>query len=189
MKLVLPLLALLTVAASPANRDWPCFQRLVPKLTAATLWAGPAPPHDWHADPAIAILVEQVADRRNSVEDGVAKLKQYVATKPGAEARAELFAGLVDRSNVDRGRAIERLFEVSRRLRALTDAITAATRESDALPADAPMAQRDEVVNRRALLIRQYDELSRTVRYACEIPVDFEHRLGQFARVLQPPQN
>jgi hypothetical protein len=189
MKLVLPLLALLTMAAAPASSNWPCYQRLVPKLTAATLWAGPVPQHDWHANPAVVALVDQVGDRRLPLAEGVAKLKQYVATKPGDEARAELFAGLVDRSNVERTQAINRLFDVSRRLRAITNAITDSTKQLDGLPANAPQAQRDEVVDRRALLIRQYDAISRTVQYACEIPVDFEHRLGEFARVLQPPQN
>src|SRR4051812_12032042 len=45
---------LATVAAAPADPDWPCVQRLVPTLTAATLWAGPAPKGDWHADKEVA---------------------------------------------------------------------------------------------------------------------------------------
>lgn len=190
MIVALPLVAVLLAAAGPAaDRDWPCEQRLVPRLTPATLWAGPVPTKDWRADPAIAALVDQVADRRLPVEDGVAKLQQFVAGKPGPEARAELFTGLVDRSNVERGAAIDRLRNVSRQLRALADAIDRTTSELDAVPEGAPAAQRDEIVNRRALMIRQYDAISRTIRYACEIPVQFEARLGRFARVLQPDQN
>jgi hypothetical protein len=178
---------LATVAAAPADPDWPCVQRLVPTLTAATLWAGPAPKGDWHADKEVAALVEQVADRRRPVEDGVAKLEQFVAAKPGAEARAEVFAGLIDRSNAERSEAIARLRSIARRLRALAGATGRVTTELNALPPDAPAVQRDEVVNRRALMIREYEELGRTVRYACEIPVEFEARLGRFAQVLQSP--
>ena len=175
-----------TVAAAPADPDWPCVQRLVPTLTAATLWSGPAPQRDWHTDPAIAALTEQVASRREKVDDAVAQLERFVATKPGAEARAEVFAGLVERSNIERGQAIDRLKGVSRRLRALADATGRVTTELNALPPDAPAAQRDEVANRRALMIREYEEILRTLRYACEIPVDFEARLGCFGQVLQP---
>lgn len=176
-------------AGPPANPDWPCAQRLVPTLTAATLWSGPAAQHDWHDDPAVAALVNQLADRRVKTEDAVAKLKAYVAGTPGDEGRAEVFAGLVNRSNAERSLAIDRLLQVSRRLRALADAVTQATHQQDALAADAPEDQRNEIADRRGLLLRQYDELSRTVRYACEIPVDFEKRLGEFARVLQPVAN
>lgn len=185
-KPALLLLALSLIAAAPADPDWPCVQRLVPKLTAATLWAGPTPEHDWHADPKLSALADQLADRRTPIDDAVAQLKTFVATQPGAEARAELFTALVDRSNLERTAAIDRLRQVSRRLRALADAITAATQQQAALAPDAPDAQRAEIVDRRALLLRQYDELNRTVRYACEIPVNFEHRLGEFARILQP---
>ena len=182
---LLLLACLATVAAAPADPDWPCVQRLVPTLTAATLWPGPAPTADWRADTAVAALVEQVAGRRRPVEDGVARLEQFVATKPGAEARAEVFAGLVDRSNADRNEAIERLRAIARRLRALAEATGRVTTELNALPPDAPPAQRDEVVSRRTLMIREYEELGRTVRYACEIPVEAEARLGRFAQALR----
>ncbi|MFC7556923.1 hypothetical protein ACFQU7_39010 [Pseudoroseomonas wenyumeiae] len=31
-------------AATAADPDWPCVQRLVPNLTAAGVWSGPVPP-------------------------------------------------------------------------------------------------------------------------------------------------
>ena len=174
------------VAAAPADPDWPCVQRLVPKLTAATLWPGPPPTGDWHDDKDVVTLVDDVGARRGPLDAAVAKLERFVATKPGAETRAEVFAGLVDRANVERGHAIERLKDVSRRLRALTEATGKVTTELNSLPADAPAAQRSEVVNRRALMIREYEEIVRTLRYACEIPVDYEARLGRYAEVLRP---
>ena len=36
-----------------------------------------------------------------------------------------------------------------------------------------------------ALMIRQYEEVQRTIRYSCEIPVEIEGRLGRFAQALQ----
>jgi hypothetical protein len=34
-------------------------------------------------------------------------------------------------------------------------------------------------------VIRQYEEVERTIRYACEVPVQLEARLGLFAQALQ----
>ena len=176
--------AVALLAAAPSDPDWPCVQRLVPSLTAATVWPGHEPKGDWRADPGIAALVQSVADRRRPVETGVALLAQFVATRPGADALAEVFAGLVDQSNADRSQAIERLRSIARRQRALADATARITAELQAFPADAPSAQRDELASRRTLMIREYEEVGRIVRYSCEIPVDFEARLGRFAQAL-----
>ena len=171
------------MAAAPVDPDWPCVQRLVPSLTAATLWPGQAPTGDWRADPRIAALVRDAADRRRPVDEAARRLEDFVATKPGAEAVSEVFAGLVDQTNVERGQAIERLRSIARRERALASATDRVTTELEALPATAP--ERDDLTARRTLMIREYEEIGRTIRYSCEIPVDFEARLGRFAQVLQ----
>ena len=49
----------------------------------------------------------------------------------------------------------------------------------------ATVAQREEVVSRRAFLIREYEEIDRTIRYACEVPVQMEAKLGVLAQTLQ----
>jgi len=172
-----------SIAAAPADPDWPCVQRLVPSLTAATLWPGHAPAADWRADPKIAALVREVTARGRKLEAGAALLEQFVATRPGAEAIAETFAGLVDETNAERNHAIERLRSINRRQLALADAASRVTAELRTAPANAP--QRDEMVSRRALMVREYEEVQRTIRYSCEIPVDLEARLGRFAQVLQ----
>lgn len=175
--------ALLCAAAAPVDPDWPCQQRLVPTLTATTLWSGPAPTADWHTDPAIAALVDQLADRRTDLDTAEAALQKFT-TDATPERRAELFTGLVAQSNVERDAAIARLRDISRRLRALADAAGAAATQLNALPPGSP--ERDDLVNRRVLIIREYDSLNRTVRYGCEIPVDFEARLGRFGKILAP---
>jgi hypothetical protein len=172
-------------AAGPADPDWPCIQRLVPSLTAETLWPGHGAKSDWRADPVAAALVRSVMARGLAVEDGIAQLQRFAASRPGDEALAEVFAGLVDESNAERGRSVERLREIARHQRALADATARVTSELNALPADAPPARREEVTSRRALMIRQYEEVQRTIRYSCEIPVEIEGRLGRFAQALQ----
>ncbi len=177
--------AALSIAAAPVDPDWPCVQRLVPSLTAATLWPGHEPKGDWHADPRLVALVHDVADRRRPTEAGAAALEAFVAARPGADALAQVFAGLVEASNAERNQAIERLRSIARRQRSLADAAARLTAELRSLPPDAPAAQRDEFGSRRTLIIREYEEVGRTIRYSCEIPVAFEARLGRFAQVLQ----
>ena len=40
-------------------------------------------------------------------------------------------------------------------------------------------------MQRRTFLIREYEEIERTIRYACEVPGALEARLGSFAQALQ----
>ena len=180
--LLLAALALLP-AAGPADPDWPCVQRFVPTLTAATLWPGPQPIGDWRAEPARAALVRDTARRATPVDQAVARLDAYAATKPGAEALSEVFGGLVDETNEQRGEAIARLRQIARRQRTLTEATDTLTDKLRSQPANAP--GRADLVASRALMVRQYEEVERTIRYACEIPVAMEARLGRFAQVLR----
>lgn len=179
--------ALALVAAAPADPDWPCVQRLVPSLTASTLWGGHDATGDWRADPRITAVVEAAAPRAVPAEAASAQLERFVATIPAPDRPALLplaFAGLVDATNAERAVLIDRLRAIARRQRALTDVTSRVTAELRALPPDAPPAQRDEVVTRRALIIREYEGIERTLRYACEAPVDMEAKLGKLARVL-----
>lgn len=184
------LLAMVVGAAGPppGDADWPCVQRLVPQITATTLWNGHERSGDWHADPRVAAVVAAAAPRGVSTAAAVARVEQFVATVAAADRPAvlpQVFAGLVDETNLQRGQLIERLRGVARRQRMMTDLTSRATNQLRALPADAPADQREEVVNRRALLIREYEEIERTIRYACEAPVQMEAKLGTLAQVLQ----
>ncbi len=175
-------------AGPPADPDWPCMQRLVPTLTASTLWGGHDAAGDWRADPAVAAVVAAVAPRGVSAADGAARLDQFVATVPAADrpaVSAQVFAGLVDETNVQRSQIIDRLRDIARRQRTLTELTSRVTVDLRALPADAPAAQREEIVSRRGFLIREYEQIERTIRYACEAPVQMEQKLGVLAQALQ----
>lgn len=185
----LGLLALaLGAAGPPSDPDWPCVQRLVPRLTAATIWGGHDAAGDWRADPQVAAVVAAVAPRGVPAQDGARQVEQFMAALPGAERPARsalLFAGLVDETNGQRAEVIDRLRATARRQRALTELTSKITAELRALPADAPAAQREEVTSRRAFLIREYEDIERTIRYACEVPVQMESKLGVLAQALQ----
>lgn len=190
MAAALPIVA---AAAEPgAQPDWPCVQRLVPELTAGTLWSGPPPTAgaDWRADPRIANLVAAVANRNLPVEDGEAKLTAFADNLPADQRRAalpELFAGLVDAINGERHDVIVRLEELGRRQKSMAALVDKVTDELRAVPADATgadAAKREEIEQRRNFLIRGYQQAQRTIQYACQVPADLEARLGRYARTL-----
>lgn len=191
MKRVLVGVAALALgAAGPpaADPDWPCVQRLVPTLTAGTLWPGHETAGDWRADPQVAAAVSDAAPRIKPVPQAVARLDAYAAAVPAADRPAALsllFTGLVDETNRQRADVIERLRGIGRRQRALTEITGRVSDELRALPPDAPAAAREEIVQRRGFLIREYEEIGRTIRYACEVPSALEARLGSFAQALQ----
>lgn len=168
----------------PADPDWPCVQRLVPTLSAASLWQGDAPAGDWRADDAVAALVAEVSPRGHALEAGVARLRAFAAAA-GAGKAALAFHGLVDETNEQRGRAIDTLKALGRRQREVSDQVRPVSAELNALPPDAPEETRAEIKTRRAFMIRDYEEVGRTIRYACEVPVQLEARLGAFAEALR----
>ncbi len=178
----------LGAAGPPADPDWPCVQRLVPTLTASTLWGGHDAVGDWRVESRVAAVVAAAAPRGVSAQDGAARLDQFMATVPAPDrpaVSAQVFAGLVDETNAQRAQVIDRLRGVAQRQRTLTELTSRVTAELRALPADAPAAQREEIVSRRGFLIREYEQIERTIRYACEAPVQMEAKLGALAQALQ----
>lgn len=191
MRRALCLLAfgLFTAAAGPpAPPDWPCVQRFVPKLAAASLWPGFVASADWRSDPALVDLVSRAADPHVSTDDVVAMLKAFIAAHPGPEVRTELFTGLVEQSNAGRDDVVAKLAEMNRRLRALADTYGGLGTALSAMPADAPESERDEVTRQRQLVIREYTSLNRTVGSVCERVPAFEARLGKYVRILNPSE-
>jgi|HubBroStandDraft_1064217.scaffolds.fasta_scaffold00101_15 hypothetical protein len=178
------------VAGDP---DWPCRQRLVPELTAATFWNGPPLPADLGPtpDPRIAAAIAAAASRDVPVEQAVAALDRLADPLKPTERAALLpaiFTGLVADTNRQRGDIIGRIKELTRRQRAIGDRIAEISAELHDLAAASEgdgARRRDEIVERRNFAIRSFEETERTMRYACEVPVELEARLGRFARALE----
>jgi hypothetical protein len=181
----------LATSARAADADWPCAQRLVPKLSAATLWAGPLPGAGEHADPSITEVVASVISRDAEVEQGEVQLAAYAESVPAPdrpERLGSVFAALLEATNQKRSAVIARIEALARRQRELGNIVAKVTEELRAIPPDAAgadAARRAEIVERRTLLIRSVDETQRTMRYACEVPTQLDARLGRYARLLQ----
>jgi hypothetical protein len=187
---------LLPLAAGGAPRaadpTWPCQQPLVPTLSAGAMWSGPALDDigDWHDAPTAAALVARIAPRSVPAADGAAAIDDFAAHLVGDRSRpiALAFAGLLEESNRQRGEVIDRIKSLAERQRNLADLIARLGVELDAMPQsaeDAAAAQRAELNQRLAFTTRAYTELQRTMRYACDVPVQIDARLGAYARALQ----
>ena len=63
--------------------DWPCIQRLVPEISAVTIWDGP-PIEDalrtWPEKPAIRDLVAKLATRQMNAEQAEQNITAFVKT-------------------------------------------------------------------------------------------------------------
>lgn len=183
------------VGAQPrVDADWPCAQRLVPELTAATYWNGPPPPKDaggnWRNDPKLGPLVASVASRDMPVDEAAAKLAAFADSLPPEQRRAvipELFAASVEAVNTERHDVIVRLRALARRQRSVAELVDKVTAELRAAPAEAGEpdgSKRAEIEQRREFLIRTFQQTQRTIQYACQVPTELEARLGAFARTL-----
>jgi hypothetical protein len=180
-------------AEPPAgDPDWPCQQRLVPKLAAAGYWNGPSFNDfgDWRADPVVANLVRRLAPRQVSTEQGLTEIAAFARTLSGdRQHRLGLASlGLLDESNRERAGLIEELKEIGRRQRELSDLVARLATELNAIPPDATgeaAARRIDLQQRHDFSARNFEEIQRTIRYACETPVALDARLGAWARALQ----
>lgn len=188
--LALLLLPALPAAAQPPSRaqdpDWPCVQRLVPRLSTAALWLGPAPDDDWRAEPAVASLVGRIAPRTTSEAEGAAAIGSFAAPLDAAARHRLLplvFAGALEETNRQRDALIEQIRRFAHRQRDLAERVRGL--EAELRPGPDDPATRTELEQRHAFAARAFVEAERTMRYACESPVRLETRLGGYVRALR----
>jgi hypothetical protein len=181
-------------AAAPnaGDPDWPCQQRLVPKLTEAAYWNRPALEGlgDWRTDPEISDLVRRLAPRRVSTQEGLSEIAAFVRTVSNGRPRrlALVFRGLLEETDRERAGLIEELKEMGRRQHDLANLVARLATELNAISPDAggdAAAKRIDLQQRHDFTARNFEEIQRTIRYACETPVELDARLGAWARALQ----
>jgi hypothetical protein len=174
------------------NPDWPCQQRLVPKLAAAAYWNGSplAGLGDWQADPAVADLVRRLAPRRVTTTEGLSEIAAFAHGLSGDRAHrlALAFLGLLEESDRERSALIDELEQIGHRQRELAALVSRLGAELGTIPAGATgatAATRIDLQQRYDFTARNFEEIQRTIRYACETPVELDARLGAWARALQ----
>jgi hypothetical protein len=164
----------------------------VPRLAAAAYWSGPPLDGigDWHADPEIADLVRRLAPRRVSTEKGLTEIAAF-ADSPAADRPRRLalvFRGLLEEADRERAALIVRLKQIGRHQTELADLVAQFAAELKLIPPDATgesAAKRLDLQQRQDFTARNFEEIQRTIRYACETPVQLDARLGAWARALQ----
>jgi hypothetical protein len=181
-------------SAPPLGKDpdWPCQQRLVPKLAAAAYWNGSSldSAGDWESDAEIVELVRRLAPRRVSVEEGLSDLRIFVGSLSGDRSRrlALAFRGLLEETDRERTALIERLKQIGHRQRELAELVVRLGTELSSVPPDATgeaAAKRVDLQQRYDFTVRNFEEIQRTLQYACQAPVELDARLGAWARALQ----
>jgi hypothetical protein len=183
----------LMVAAGPRaeDPDWPCQQRLVPKLASAAYWNGSLERQgDWRLDPEVAELIHELAPRRVTTEQGLTRIAVFAqaAMEDRPSRLALVFRGLLEETDRERADLIERLKQIGRRQRELAELAGRLASELDSIPRDAAgetAAKRIDLQQRYDFTTRNFEEVRRTIRYACETPVQLDARLGAWARALQ----
>ena len=171
--------------------DWPCQQRLVPHLTPAAYWNGPVDERgNWQADPEITELVHRLAPRRVKTEEGLVAIINFAktASEDRPHRLALAFRGLLEETDRERAGLIERLKQVGRRQRELADLAAGLGNELAAIAPDVTgeaAEKRLDLQQRHDFTVRNFEEIQRTIRYACDIPVELDARLGVWARALQ----
>ena len=186
-------LAIALIAAAPRSEDpdWPCQQRLVPRLAAAGYWNGQLNVQgNWQADPEIAELVHHLAPRQITTEEGLAVIAAFAKTESDDRPNrlALVFRGLLEETDRERADLIDRLKQIGRRQRELAELTAELASELDSIPPNSTgeaAAKRADLQQRHDFTSRNFEEVQRTIRYACEAPVHLDARFGVWARALQ----
>jgi len=145
---------------------------------------------DWRADPEVADLVRRLAPRRVSTQEGLSEIAAFSQSLSGDRMHrlAIAFRGLLEETDQERATLIEQLKEIGRRQRELADLVARLATELNSIPPDGQReaaTRRIDLQQRHDFTARNFEEIQRTIRYACETPVELDARLGAWARALQ----
>ena len=187
---VLSLLPASARAAGSEDPDWPCIQRLVPRISAVQVWAGPEPdPAGWQGDLEISRLASKLAARRTPLSD-TEKLVEDFAEAQAPDALNEKLTALFGRTlqivNRDRASLIAGIKRFAKRQRQLAERIraTRADLKDGAGTVDAAAAEESKLQELLTWDLRIFDEREKSMKYLCEQPVLLEQRAFALGRTI-----
>lgn len=186
--LCLALLTLLPAAARAATSDdpdWPCIQRLVPRISATQVWAGPEPePALWQGDIEVSRLAARLAARRTPLNETEKLVEDFAEAQAKDAVNAKLtalFGRTLQVINQDRASIIAGIKRFAKRQRQLAERI----RETRGKMKDGSGEASDDDL--RELLtwdLRIFDEREKSMIYLCEQPVLLEQRAFALGRTI-----
>ncbi len=177
--------------AEDAPDNWPCIQRFVPELSAATIW--PEQLADTESsqtnDAVTSELINKLADRHEKLDEVQVQvdkiLKQQSDDK--ADKANKLFAGVFTQIQNERKRIIKGIFRYTDRQRKLGERIENQRKilKSNEDSPELDTKALEDLQVRQAWDIRVFRDRERQLNYLCEQPVKMEQRLFSIARLLQ----
>ena len=178
------------VAAQQQPSDWPCEQRLVPRLEAGQMWSGA--PTQVPDQPSVEMqeLARRLILPKVPIETVAPELAAFRDRLPEAErapALGQLFALSLDWLNDERGKLITGIRHYAHNQRVLADRIVAETREVQSLEKATP-AEAARIAELRASAAwdtRVFSDRQHSLRLVCEQPVLLEQRAFAVARLVE----
>jgi len=178
--------------ADSRERNWPCRQILVGRLSVAAVWSGPSIEGlAWRNDQAVADIVARLAARRTPLDEAERAIEDLSQSQGAGktEKLVAVFAGLFETLNDERSQVIEGLLRFGAKQKELAEKI----RAENALPREGPgqpppdAGKQDGETGARDLEwdLRVFDERRQSLTYVCETPALIEQRLFALARVIQ----
>ena len=178
--------------ADSRERNWPCRQILVGRLSVAAVWSGPSIEGlAWRNDQAVADIVARLAARRTPLDEAERAIEDLSQSQGAGktEKLVAVFAGLFETLNDERSQVIEGLLRFGAKQKELAEKI----RAENALPREGPgkeppRASRQDgetVAGDLEWDLRVFDERHQSLTYVCETPTLIEQRLFAIARFIQ----
>ena len=173
-------------AAASEDPDWPCIQRLVPRISAAQVWAGPEPdPASWQGDIEVSRLASKLAARRTPLGEAEQLVEAFAEAQPGGSANLKLtalFGRTLQAINQDRASIIAGIKRFAARQRSLAERI----RETRAKLKATESGETDdaELIEQLTWDQRIFDEREHSMTYLCEQPVLLEQRAFALGRTI-----
>lgn len=181
--------------ADSPERDWPCHQILVSRLSLAAVWSGPSTEGlAWRNDQAVADIVARLAARRTPLEEAERVIESFAQSQGASKTKklVSVFAGLFETLSDERTQVIEGLLRFGAKQKELAAKIRAENALLQNGPGKGPpRASRDTETAARDLArdlewdLRVFDERRQSLTYVCETPALIEQRLFALARVIQ----
>lgn len=195
--LVIAALAALSMApevrsAANTDPDWPCIQRKVPELSIGQVWNGgelSETAKDWDKDPRLADLAAELIKRANPIEEARKQIADYIASLPEDqihEKLGQLFMGVFDKINIERGQIISGIARYAERQRQLADDLRKRAAQIDKMRTatdtnPSELARQDQQLTWET---RIFEERVQSLTYVCEVPTLIEQRLYTLSKII-----
>lgn len=171
--------------------EWPCIQRLVPRVSPAVMW--PVPVDEsmskaWRKDVNIRKLAERLGDLDEFTDDDSAAIELFADSVSEADKELQLSllaVGVVDVTNRVRTHYIKGIKRFTLQQIAISQQIENTLNELSLLEGKANKdigSEQMEIEETLRWHERVYDQREKTIGLLCEEPVELEQRLSDVLR-------